>query len=183
MSDEQDNINLDDAVDEGAQESVRKGKFLSPFIIRLLTIAAAVIFGIILMVIISMITVRCAASGSTQAGPVPYSDEGIKPARIEHLEYLQIEDPFRQRLIDGKMIQLKLSLGYKAGNKKIQQELTQIIPEIRDIIIKHLSHLKSEDFASDNALDELEEAFIKQVNRIINNGKVERIFFQEYTLM
>jgi len=63
--------------------------------------------------------------------------------------------------------------------------LSQIKPEIRDIIIKHLSRLKSDYFVDKEgaSLDKLEEDILKQVNRIVNDGKIDRMLFQEYTLM
>ena len=77
----------------------------------------------------------------------------------------------------------KIALGYKPRDKKLSIELSQKQSELRDIIIKHLSRLRSEYFLSETALDNLQEDLLKQINRIINVGKVERIYFQEYTLM
>lgn len=177
-------IDKKNLVDEEDQESFeqpkKKGFSLSPFIVKLLSLVAAVIGVIIVSVLTVLIMTRCAIPSGGASAP----DSDI-PKRIKklHLEYLKIEEPFRQQLIDGRMIQLKLSLGYKAKDKKVQQELTQVIPEIRDIIIKHLSRIKSEYFQDEHALDRLEEDLLKQINRILNEGKVEKIFFQEYTLM
>lgn len=183
MADEQnDDINIDEG-DESSQASSPRGGFLNPFIIRILTIVALFLAMFIMTVVVSLVVFRCSSSGPGRTTSAPMVDTDITRAPVEHLEYLMIEEPFRQRLIDGKMIQLELSIGYKPGNKKLQQELTQIVPEIRDIIIKHLSHMKAEELSHENALDELEEALIKQINRIINTGKIDRIFFQEYTLM
>lgn len=105
--------------------------------------------------------------------------------KIQKLEYMELEEPFRQKLLDGKMIQLKVTLGYDAQNKKLQQELTLVKSEIRDIIIKHLSHLSSDYFkdGTDNSMEKLEQDFLKQINRILNNGRVERVLFNEFTLM
>ena len=170
-------------MDEGEvlnTQQTKKGALLSPFIIKILSIVASVIGIIIICILVFIVMSRCTIQ--TGASNIPQV-ETITRVKRDHHEYLKIEDPFRQQLIDGKMIQLKLSLGYKARDKKIQQELSQIIPEIRDIIIKHLSRLRSEYFADESALDRLEEDLLKQINRILNKGKVERIYFLEYTLM
>ncbi|HOJ63114.1 MAG TPA: flagellar basal body-associated FliL family protein [Spirochaetota bacterium] len=182
MADNKKNINTieEEEEQEGAAQPQKKGAFLSPFLVKILSLVAAGIGVIIISVLTVLIMTRCAipSGGATS----PDTDVPKREKRI-HLEYLKIDDPFRQQLIDGRMIQLKLSLGYKAKDKKVQQELTQVIPEIRDIIIKHLSRLKSDYFQDEHALDRLEEDLLKQINRILNEGKVEKIFFLEYTLM
>ena len=166
--------------EESIAQPQKKGTFLSPFIIKILSLVAGVIGVIIISVLTVLIMTRCAIPSGGATGPDTETPKRIKKI---HLEYLKIDDPFRQQLIDGRMIQLKLSLGYKSKDKKVQQELTQVIPEIRDIIIKHLSRLKSDYFQNEHALDRLEEDLLKQINRILNEGKVEKIFFLEYTLM
>lgn len=168
---------------EGAEEqqSSKKGFSVSPFLIKILGIVAAVIAVIIICVIVVIVmnNVMVQKGGNVTVSP----GESITRVHREHHEYLKIDEAFRQQLIDGKMIQVKISLGYKAGDKKTQQELSQIIPEIRDIVIKHLGRLKGEYFNDENALDKLEEDLLKQINRVLNSGKVEKIYFQEYTLM
>ncbi|HOV12682.1 MAG TPA: flagellar basal body-associated FliL family protein [Spirochaetota bacterium] len=178
---EDDIVEGEEGSDLGAQTQAKKGGFLSPFLVKILGIAAMVIAMIIVATIVSIIVINIAkpSSGGSSLPDV----EDIKRTSVTHLEYLKFEDAFRQQLVDGRMIQLKIALGYKPKDKPLQTELSQIIPELRDIIIKQLSRLRSEYFADENALDRLEEDLLKQINRIVNTGKVERIYFQEYTLM
>ncbi|MCU0822489.1 MAG: flagellar basal body-associated FliL family protein [Spirochaetes bacterium] len=185
MSDEPDNIELDESEEGAAPEASggkKGGKFLSPFIIKMLTFAIGGILVTIWIVILFMVLIRCTSSPQPTSSNVPQTQQITRQA-VEHLEYHNIEDAFRQRLIDDSMVQIKISLGFKEGNKKIGQELSSANAEIRDVIIKQLSHMKGEDFKKPNALDELEEALVKQINRLLNTGKIERVFFQEYTLM
>ena len=178
---DEDIIDGEENSDLGAQSPAKKGGFLSPFIIKILGIAALFISIVIIATIVSIVVINLAkpSSGGTSLPDV----DDIKRSGVTHLEYLKFEDAFRQQLIDGRMIQIKIALGYKPKDKTLQAELSQIIPEIRDIIIKQLSRLKSDYFTDENALDRLEEDLLKQVNRIVNSGKVERIYFQEYKLM
>jgi flagellar basal body-associated protein FliL len=185
MSDEekQDGINVDtDDGESGGSTPQKKGGFLSPFIIKLLTIAASII-GIVFLVIflIMLLVPQMVKSGFGGAGAP--DTEGIKRASVEHFEYLRFDDAFTQQLLDGKMLKLKIALGYKGRDKRLQTELTQIVPEMRDIIIKQLSQLKSDYFEDPDALSKLEEDLLKQINRNVNTGKVDRILFQEFTLM
>jgi flagellar FliL protein len=183
VSDQENIVEEELDLEESSELPQKKGPFLSPLIIRLLLIIAAIIVVILIAVIVFIV-------GSKLASPIGITrfdelgDEIHRPKTM-HLEYIVLDDPFRQQLLDGKMIQLKINLGYKAKDKKLQQEISSVIPEIRDIIIKQLSRMRSDDFtdASGTSLEKLEEDFLKQINRILNNGKIERILFQEFTLM
>jgi len=187
MSDE--NIQDEDLdIDESAAESKpqKKGSLFSPFLIRILIIVASVLGMIFVSIIVFIIGAQFIKVKSPDVRPDGWDEQILKTERTQ-LEYMEVEDPFRQQLLDGKMIQLKITLGYKMKDKALQQELSQIKPEIRDIIIKHLSHLSSEYFvdmeSGGSSLEKLEEDFLKQINRLLNTGKVQRILFQEYTLM
>lgn len=175
-----DSENFDREEGEEFQQAPKKGLSISPFLIKILGIIAAVLGVIIICVVVVIIMSKFMLPSG--GGAVPQTESITRAKRVHH-DYLKIEEAFRQQLMDGKMIQLKISLGYKAGDKKTQTELSQIIPEIRDIVIKHLGRLKGEYFSDENALDRLEEDLLKQINRVLNNGKVEKIYFQEYTLM
>ena len=184
MSDEQ---NVDDAgfdLEETTEAPRKKGSFLSPLNVRILLIIALLLTMTFIASIVVIIGLRVARPTDIKTMPDEWTQDVRRPKTI-HLEYLVLEDPFRQQLLDGKMIQLKITLGYRAKDKKLQQEISKIKPEIRDIVIKHLSHLNSDYFVdeSGSSLEKLEEDFLKQINRILNNGKIERILFQEYTLM
>lgn len=174
-----DSENFENEEGEELQQAPKKGLSVSPFLIKILAIVAAVIGVIVICVVVVIIMMKVVQPAG---GSVPQGDQITTVKRVHH-EYLKIDDAFRQQLMDGKMIQLKINLGYKAGDKKTQQELSQIIPEIRDIVIKHLGRLKGEYFNDENALERLEDDLLKQINRVLNSGKVEKIYFQEYTLM
>lgn len=182
MADEQENIDagVDDDVAVQSPSGGKKG-FINPFIIKVLTGVLVFIVLVVMMFIVSIIVMQTGRQSTGGASrPVV---EDVREQKKEHLEYFELEDPFRQQLRDGTMIQLQLAIGFTAGDKKIQAELTQNQPEVRDIIIKSLSRLKSDYFQNENPLDKLEEDLIKQINKILNSGRVQRIFFLEYTLM
>jgi flagellar basal body-associated protein FliL len=183
VSDQENIVDEELDLDEGSQIPQKKGPFLSPLIIRVLLIVALIIVIILISIIVSIVFAKFNQVGF-KSRVDEWTDDVHRPKTM-HLEYIVLENPFRQQLLDGKMIQLKITLAYKAKDKKLQQEISSIIPEIRDIIIKHLSRLRSDDFTdvSGTSLEKLEDDFLKQINRILNNGKIERILFQEYTLM
>lgn len=183
MSDDRaDSIDMEQS-DDIVSSSSKKGSFLNPLLIKVLGAVATVVFLVILMVVISMLVVKCSGAATGGASSPDGGVVDIRRQKVEHPETLPLEKPFRQQLKDGKMIQLSIHLAFKPGNKKLQMELTQNIPQIRDIIIKTLSRIDSDYFKDGDALDKLQEDLLKQVNRMLNDGEVERIFFQEYTLM
>jgi flagellar basal body-associated protein FliL len=180
--DKKDNINVDDEEGESASATPqKKGGLLSPFLIKILSIVALVIGMFVVSFVVAIIVFR--AGKPTSGGAGAPEVENIKRAEVEHYEHMKIEDSFRQQLSDGKMIQLKIALGFKGKDKRLVAELGSITPEIRDIVIRQLTKLNSEYFAEDNALEKLEEDLLKQINRIVNNGKIEKIYFEEFTLM
>ncbi len=186
MSDEQ-NVEEGglDLEDQSQDQPRKKGPFLSPLIIRILMIVALLISMVLISIVVVIIGLSLSKGRDIRTMPEEWGQQ-ITRGKVMHLEYLPLEDPFREQLADGKMIQLKITLGYRSDNKKFQQELGSVIPEIRDIVIKQLSHLRSDYFTDENgntSLDRLEEDLLKQINRILNEGKVDRILFQEFTLI
>ena len=180
----EDDINIDGGEGEGQPQgqAQKKGGFLSPFLIKILSIIAL----IILIIVISVITVMVVVNFmKPQSGTALPGEEGQTLVKEEHLATQKFEDPFRQQLLDGKMLQMKIAIGFKAKDKRLQAELSELVPEMRDIIIKYLSRLSSDYFADPNesSLDRLEAELLKQINRIVLEGKVERIYFMEFTLM
>jgi len=183
MADEEKkDINVDEEDGEStAAAPQKKGGFLSPFLVRILTIAASVIGMVIIATVVAIVVVGAGKQSSGGAGAPEV--EGVKRHEVEHFEHLKIESAFRQQLSDGKMIQLKIALGFKGKDKRLIAELGEITPEIRDIVIRQLTKLNSEYFAEETGLEKLEEDLLKQINRVVNNGKIEKIYFEEYTLM
>lgn len=183
MSDEKnDDLNIDES-DDGVKTAAKKGAALNPFIVKVLSGVASVIGIIILVVVVSLITQKCTSNSTGGAGRPDDGLVDIRKPKVDHPETFPLDKPFRQQLKDGKMIQLSINLGFKAGDKKLQMELTQNIPQIRDIIIKTLSRLDSDYFKEGDSLDKLQEDLLKQINRVLNEGEVQYLFFQEYTLM
>jgi flagellar basal body-associated protein FliL len=188
MADDQQNMPGDE--DLGMQESStqetpqKKGPLLSPLIVRILLFFALVILIVLISTVVVMVFGKVAQPQAAKSYPDEWSEDIKRPKAI-HLAYLPLDDPFRQQLLDQRLIQIKIILGYKAEDKILGQELSAIKPEIRDIVIKHLSTLKSDYFSdqSGTSLERLEEDLLKQINRILNSGKVDRILFQDYNLM
>ena len=186
MSDDQQNAPEEelDLEESAAQTPQKKGPLLSPLIVRILLFFALIILIILISTVVVVVFSKFVQPTGAKSYPDEWSQDIRRPKTI-HLEYIIMDDPFRQQLLDGKMIQLKIILGYKSNDKLLQQEISSVKPEIRDIIIKYLSTKRSDDFndSSGNSLDKLEEDLLKQINRILNNGKIDRILFQDFTLM
>lgn len=182
MSDDRnDDLNIDDS-DDGVKSSKKKS-FLNPFLIKILSGVAGIIAILVLMFIVALVTVKCSSAGTGGTGRPDSGLSDIRKPKVEHPMTFDLEKPFRQQLRDGKMIQMNIALAFQARNKKLQMELTQNIPQIRDIIIKTLSRLDSNYFKDGDALGKLQEDLIKQINRMLNEGEIDAIYFQEYTLM
>ncbi|MBO5288221.1 MAG: flagellar basal body-associated FliL family protein [Spirochaetales bacterium] len=182
MSDEKDdNLNNMDDTDGGGMESKKRG--LNPFIIKILSGVAGIVLLITLVVVVCLLVVKCSTTGTGGTGTPDNGLTDIRKPHVEHPAILAMDTPFRQQLRDGKMIQVDIALAYAEKNKKLQTELTQNKAQIRDIVIKTLSKLEANYFSDVDPLSKLEDDLIKQINRMLNEGEIEGIFFQEYTLM
>ena len=180
MPDEKDdNFNNMDDTDAGGMESKKRG--LNPFIIKVLTGVAGIVLLITLVVVVCLFVVKCSSTGTGGAGTPDNGLTDIRKSRVEHPATLAMDSPFRQQLKDGRMIQVDIQLAYSGDNKKLQTELTQNKAQIRDIVIKTLSKLEANYFSDIDPLSKLEDDLVKQINRMLNEGEIEGIFFQEYT--
>lgn len=182
MADEEEDINIDESEDSGKAPQ-KKGGFLNPFIIKILTGVLGAIGIIVLVIVTSLLTTKCSSSYSGGAGRPDEGVVDIRKKQVDHPETFVLEKPFRQQLKDGKMLQLNIALAFNSKDKKLQIELTQNVPQIRDIIIMALSRLDGDYFRDPEALAKLKEDLLKQINRMLNEGEIEDIYIQEYTLM
>lgn len=107
-----------------------------------------------------------------------YEEQVVKEA------YMECGEPMVINLADegGKRyIKVKVNIGYDEKNKKLEEELTIKQTVIRDAIIFHFTNLKSEDVKNQDEVEMKEELMIS-INNTLEEGKIEGIYFDEYTV-
>lgn len=112
------------------------------------------------------------------------SKSGEEKEKVVKEAYMECGDSMIINLADesGKRyIKVKVNVGYDEKNKKLAEELTNKQTVIRDAIIFHFKGLESEEVKNqDNK--EMKEMLIASINNTLTNGKLEGIYFDEYTV-
>ncbi|SHE35385.1 MULTISPECIES: flagellar basal body-associated FliL family protein [Caloramator] len=79
---------------------------------------------------------------------------------------------------DKTYIRITISLAYDKKNKKLDKELPNKVPAIRDVIIEILRKKKTADFNSNN-IDNIKKELIKAINSNLTNGEIINIYIQD----
>ncbi|MGC8765831.1 MAG: flagellar basal body-associated FliL family protein [Brevinematia bacterium] len=94
-------------------------------------------------------------------------------------------DEFRINTADideAHFVRLRVNLAYDGKNKKLAQELSQRIEQIRDIIIRVLNSKEKQDIDEPIEKEELKEEIKKQINNILSSGEIEDIYYDEFVI-
>ncbi len=149
----------------------------SPIIKWLLYIAGA-IFGIIIVVVISMFVAQKTATS------VFKQQKNIALVKAPPpLDVFRFTDEFRINTADvgeSHFIKLKLSFGYDKGQAALGSELAERTPQMQNIINLIISRKTKEDLRTVVQQLDLREEIKAHINHILTNGKVKEVYFQEF---
>ncbi|MBP0726232.1 flagellar basal body-associated protein FliL [Bacillus sp. RG28] len=96
------------------------------------------------------------------------------------IEYSVDEPEITTNLYNGDFI--KISYKIQTSNKDAKAELTKRDFQVKNIIIQQLSQMKSEQFKQKNSITNLENTIKNQLNNIMQDGKVERVYTTSFIL-
>lgn len=94
-------------------------------------------------------------------------------------------DEFRINTADideAHFVRLRVNLAYDGKNKKLAQELSQRVEQLRDIIIRVLNSKEKQDIDEPIEKEELKEELKKQINNILSSGEIEDIYYDEFVI-
>lgn len=112
------------------------------------------------------------------------SQNSEKKEKVIKEAYLECGEPMIINLADEnskRYIKVKVSVGYDSENKKLTEEVKTKLAVIRDAIIFHFKSLESDEVKSQDD-KVLKEKLINSIDEKLTNGKLEGIYFDEYTL-
>ena len=75
---------------------------------------------------------------------------------------------------------LKVTMFLELSSKKTEEEIELKKNRVLDTAISYLSSLRYADTVGDNGKDRIRRELIKQVNGLLDTGKVRRIYFSEF---
>ena len=112
--------------------------------------------------------------------PAPYGEEESEP--LEYGEFKEMDNLIINPTgTDGKRY-LMVKLGFESDNPKALEELTTKDIVIRDAIVRYLSAQTVPDLAAIEKRDSLKQDLRKNINKILENGRITRLYFTQYVL-
>ena len=71
---------------------------------------------------------------------------------------------------------IKMSFTLQTNSKEAKEELTKREFQVRDLMIKQLSNMKVEQFQGTEGISSLEQILKKEINSLMQKGKVVKIY-------
>jgi flagellar FliL protein len=96
------------------------------------------------------------------------------------IEYSVDVPEITTNLYNGDFI--KISYKIQTSNKDAKAELGKRDFQVKNIIIQQLSQMKSEQFKQKDSITNLENSIKNQLNSIMQDGKVERVYTTSFIL-
>ena len=92
-------------------------------------------------------------------------------------------DPFVVNLNEpGGKRYLKSKIDLEFVDDGVGQELESRLPQLRDVILMHLSSKSLDDIQSVDGKIELKNALIKRINQVLKLGKVRNLYFTQFVI-
>ncbi len=92
-------------------------------------------------------------------------------------------DPFVVNLNEAggkRYLKSKVEIEYVGDNVRL--ELTSRLPQLRDVILLHLSSKSLDEIRSVDGKIELKNALIKRINQVLKQGKIRNLYFTQFVI-
>ncbi len=92
-------------------------------------------------------------------------------------------DPFVVNLNEAggkRYLKSKVEIEYVGDNVRL--ELTNRLPQLRDVVLLHLSSKSLDEIRSVDGKIELKNALIKQINQVLKQGKIRNLYFTQFVI-
>ena len=92
-------------------------------------------------------------------------------------------DPFVVNLNEtGGKRYLKSKIELEYMTEEVRKELEARLPQMRDIILLHLSSKALDEIQSVDGKIELKNALIKRINQVLKQGKIRNLYFTQFVV-
>ncbi|TGK12096.1 flagellar basal body-associated FliL family protein [Leptospira fluminis] len=163
--------------EEGGVPAADAGAGSSPLIKWLIYIAGAV-FGIIIVVLVSMFVAKQAATSTFREMK---NVSLVKPP--PPLVTFAFQEEFRINTADKgetHFVKMKLSFGVAKDDTKITNELAERIAQMRDLVNLIVGRKTKDDLIDVEDQLDLREEIKAQINHILSEGKIQEVYFTEF---
>lgn len=173
----------EDLLDEGAEEGEGAAKPASPIakiLEKILGYLIPVLISVILSVVIMFIVFKGGAS-KTRTEEMVAVQLQPKPAPLNYYDM----GSFRVNTADidaNYFVRVALQLGFNSQNKTLHQEITDRVPQFRDIILNILNSKEKNQIDETLKKEQLKEEIRRSLNNVLINGEIDAIFYTEFTV-
>ncbi|WOV86113.1 flagellar basal body-associated protein FliL [Sporosarcina oncorhynchi] len=140
---------------------------------KALTIALIVLVVISLLSIIGLVLKLQLSNNSGPSEP--------KEPTIDEIVEASVDVPEITTNLSGKQY-IKISLKIQTSNKKSAEELRKRDFQINNIVIQELSEMTAEDFDGKSGKRAFEEAIKAQLNPLMQQGEIEKVYIVSYII-
>lgn len=126
------------------------------------------------MLIILMVLTLVGAVAAIVIFKLTNNNETKEPSAKEVVEATVQIDEITTNLANEQFIRIAFSV--QTDSKEAKEELEMRDFQVRDIIVKDLSDMKAEQFQGREGLSELEERLKVKINKLMQEGKVVKVY-------
>ncbi len=110
-----------------------------------------------------------------QQEPAPGHPEEEGPTAVLDAFVVNLNEP-------GSTRYLKTSLELQLANAKVAEALTRQKPAIRDELLRYLSSLSVEETQGEASKAKMQAEMLARVDRLLGQGRVKKLYFNEFVV-
>lgn len=179
-----DQVNVDD-IAEGTDEDVKAtsspvANLFHSKLAKILGYSVAAILLIIISVLASVMLTKNANKKSYKEQDKPWVVKKAAPLSTLSLKEFKLSTADKK---DTHFVRINIALGYKMNDMKLASELNARRAEIRDLINEIVMSKKKDEIDDEHEQQELKEEMLERINQILQDGKIDKIFFTDVSIM
>lgn len=138
---------------------------------KVLTISLIILVSITLVGVVGLILTLQLKNG----------DEADKEPSIDEIIESSVDIPEITTNLSGRQF-IRISLKIQTSNKKSAEELTKRDFQVNNIVIQELSEKSAKDFEGKTGKQAFEDAIKAQLNPLMKEGKIEKVYIVSYII-
>lgn len=138
---------------------------------KLLTISLIILVSITLIGVVALILIMNFNKG----------EEGEAEPNIDEILEASVDIEEITTNLSGRHF-IRISLKIQTDNKKAGEELQKRDFQVKNLVIQELSEMTAKDFEGKAGKQQFEEAIKSQLNQLMQEGQVEKVYIVSYII-
>ncbi|WJY28730.1 MULTISPECIES: flagellar basal body-associated protein FliL [Sporosarcina] len=138
---------------------------------KVLTVSLIILVSITLVGVVGLILVLQFNKG----------DAAPKEPSIDEIIEASVDVPEITTNLSGRQF-IRISLKIQTENKKAAEELTKRDFQVNNLVIQELSEMTAKDFEGKAGKQKFEDAIKAQLNPLMKEGKIEKVYITSYII-